>query len=347
MIRLPQAQVDRLRSLYEGRSVAVTGGTGFIGGHLVDCLLSVGASVSVIDDLSTSNADHIAELMELEPDRLRFVHGSILDDAALETALAQAGVVFHLAAIGSVQRSIEHPQRSWEVNATGTLRVLEQARAVKASRVVLAASSSAYGDSETLPKIESMLPAPRSPYAASKLAGEQLCASWTHAYGLDTASLRFFNVFGPRQPADSAYAAVIPAFIDRLLNGQRPIIYGDGTQSRDFTYIGNVVLATLLAGSSQQPLGGAVINVGAGERTDLLQLASILAQACGNPELAPEHRETRTGDVRHSLADLTRAAELLGYHPFVSVADGLTQTLDHTNRTRTAGSTARASDTGG
>jgi len=328
MLKLPADQVTQLRERYRDRHVLVTGGAGFIGGHLVDALLAVGASVRVIDDLSTSDGDHLADLVDLEPDRVRFIHASILDPVAMDEATNGASVVFHLAAVGSVQRSIENPQRSWDVNATGTVRVFEHARKANATRVVLAASSSAYGDTEQLPKVESMLPTPRSPYAASKLAAEQVASAWSTAFGIDAVALRYFNVFGPRQSADSAYAAVIPAFVSRLLRGERPVIFGDGTQSRDFTFVANVVLATLLAGANAKPLNGTVINIGSGARTDLLCLAEMIAKSVDRSDLKPEHHDSRAGDVLHSLADLDRAASLLGYRPFVTVAEGLAQTID-------------------
>ncbi len=328
MLRLPADQVTHLRNHYADRDVLVTGGAGFIGGHLVDALVSLGARVRVIDDLSTSSADHLCELVDLEPDRVRFVHASILDSDALAEASAACDVVFHLAAVGSVPRSIENPQRSWDVNATGTVRVLEAARAAGAKRVVLAASSSAYGDTEQLPKTETMLAKPRSPYAASKLAAEQAAGAWAASYGLDTVCLRYFNVFGPRQPAGSAYAAVIPAFTAKLLKGEPPSIFGDGQQSRDFTFVANVVLATLLAGASAEPLAGAPINIGGGERTTLLELASAIASLAGQQTVAAEHLPERPGDVKHSLADLARAQALIGYEPFVHVEEGLRITVE-------------------
>src|SRR5690606_27009597 len=209
--------VDRLRRHYEGRAVCVTGGAGFIGGHLVDALLSLGSRIAVLDDLSNSTLAHLASLIELEPDRVRFVHGSVLDDDAVADAVEGAGTIFHLAAVGSVPLSVAQPQRSWSVNATGTVRVLEAARRnwprpTGRERVVFAASSSAYGDDPALPKVETQIPRPLSPYAASKLAGEHALTAWSRSYGISTASLRYFNIFGPRQSADSAYAAVIAAF---------------------------------------------------------------------------------------------------------------------------------------
>ncbi len=341
MLRLPADHVAKFRDRYTDRCVLVTGGAGFIGGHLVDALVSLGARVRVIDDLSASNADHLSELIDLEPDRVRFMQASILDSDALAEASSACDVVFHLAAVGSVPRSIESPQRSWDVNATGTVRVLEAARAAGAKRVVLAASSSAYGDTEQLPKIETMLAKPRSPYAASKLAAEHAAHAWAASYGLDTACLRYFNVFGPRQPAGSAYAAVIPAFTAKLLKGEPPIIFGDGQQSRDFTFVANVVLATLLAGSAAEPLGGAAINIGGGERTTLIELAVAIASLTCQQAVAPEHLPERSGDVKHSIASLERAALLIGYRPFVDVEEGLKITVE-AMRSVTAGTPARS-----
>lgn len=344
-MRLPADIVERARSRFEAVPVCVTGGAGFIGGHLVDALLSVGAVVSVIDDLSNSTAEHVGEMLDLVPDRLRFVHGSILDDSALDEALRggrpgrpgraaePAAIVFHLAALGSVARSIEDPQRTWEVNATGTVRVLEAARQCRCRRVVFAASSSAYGGEggNAGPQSESLPPSPRSPYAASKVAGEAAMLAWARSFGMSTVSLRFFNVFGPRQPADSPYAAVVAALTRRLLAGEPPLIHGDGRQTRDFTYVANAVVGLLLAGSSQRPLAGEVVNIGGGVRTSVLELAGMLAAACtggagtvpSEPEFAPE----RPGDVRHSLADLTRARDLLDYEPVVPLRAGLEETV--------------------
>lgn len=335
-MKFPADTVERLRRHYEGRTVCVTGGAGFIGGHMVDALLSLGAVISVIDDLSSSTLDHLAGLIELEPERVRFVHGSILDDAAVADAVEDATTIIHLAAIGSVPRSIVDPQRSWSVNATGTVRIMEAARhewckdgkpPAGKERVVLAASSAAYGDDPALPKVETQYPRPLSPYAASKLAGEHILASWAASFGISTASVRFFNVFGPRQPADSAYAAVIPAFSKKLLNGEAPVIFGDGKQSRDFTSVTNAVLATLLAGACEKKLVGEVFNIGTGNRIDLLDLAALMAELCGVPHLKPELRPARVGDVPHSLADFSRARDILGYKPVETLRDGLDETL--------------------
>jgi nucleoside-diphosphate-sugar epimerase len=329
-MRLPTLIAEQMRPRVSGLRACVTGGCGFIGSHLVDALVSLGASVGVIDDLSNSTPEHVAGLAELEPERVSLVHASILDPSGLAAAVEGAGVVFHLAAMGSVPRSIEDPGRAWLVNATGTLRVLDAARAAGVRRVVYAASSSAYGDGPggggdaPTPKAEGMPPNPLSPYAASKLAGEHLCRAWSASYGLDTACLRYFNIFGPRQPAGSAYAAVVAAFADRLVRGERPVIHGDGMQSRDFTPVCNAVYANLLAATHPGPLAGGVFNVGLGRATSVAELARQLAARLNAPaSIQPEYRPARTGDVRHSLADITRARTVLGYEPAVSFEAGL------------------------
>ncbi|HRJ48915.1 MAG: NAD-dependent epimerase/dehydratase family protein [Phycisphaeraceae bacterium] len=349
-MKLPADVVSRLRSKYQGRSVCVTGGAGFIGGHLCDALLALGATITVLDDLSNSTAEHVASLMDLEPRRVRFVHGSVLDDDALIEASGRSSggdgcqIVFHLAAIGSVPKSVANPQRAWSVNATGTLRVLVAASSrsagghgPSAERVVLASSSSVYGDPAVsvgaslppLPKTETMLPRPLSPYAASKLAAESLMAAWSHCYGVSTVSLRYFNVFGPRQSPDSEYAAVVPAMAKRLLSGHQASIFGDGKQGRDFTYVGNAVLGTLLAGVAEWPFRGEAVNVAAGRRTTVLELAQMLARACGADGRSPEFLPERSGDVRDSLADLGRAREMLGYEPVTSLEAGIVETMAH------------------
>lgn len=325
-MKLPADAVATLRTRLDGRCVCVTGGAGFIGGHLCDALCSLGARVSVIDDLSNAETRHIAELIDLEPDRVRFVHGSILDDGALSDAMEDAEFVLHLAAVGSVQRSIAEPERTFRVNATGTLRVLEAARRARARRVVLAASSSAYGDGAALPARENAAPNPLSPYAASKVAAEQLMTVWARSFGLSTVSLRYFNVFGPRQADDSAYAAVVAAFIRNIEQGKAPVIYGDGSQTRDFTFVSNAVLATLLAATTDRPLAGEVCNIGIGRRVSVNDLARALIRLM-DADVEPTHEPARPGDARHSLADIARARELLGYRPIATLEDGLEQTL--------------------
>jgi nucleoside-diphosphate-sugar epimerase len=298
----------------------------------VDALVGLQARVSVIDDLSNSSAEHLLGLVELDPSAVRFVHASILETGALDEAMAGAHTVFHLAAVGSVPLSIENPERSFAVNTSGTVRVLQAARRAGVKRVVYSASSSAYGDAsgatgQPSAKVESAAPAPLSPYAASKLSGEHALRAWCRCYGLEGVGLRYFNVFGPRQAADTPYAAVIASFARKLLTGQRPVIHGDGTQSRDFTPVACAVAANLLAASCARELHGQVVNIGTGQRTDLLTLARLMAAKCGRPDAAPEFRPPRAGDVRHSLADITAARALLDYQPIGTLEEALTDTV--------------------
>ena len=325
LMRALQSRVgDALRDV----GVCVTGGAGFIGGHLCDALIALGARVTIIDDLSNSDTRNIGDLIDRAPERVRFVQGSILDPGALSEAMDGAQRVFHLAALGSVPKSVEQPERTWLVNATGTMRVLKGAQEAGATRVVYSASSSAYGNNPELPKRESMAPEPESPYAAAKLAGESLCRSWAKCYGIDTMCLRYFNIFGTRQAADSAYAAVIPAFIKRWVGGQAPTIFGDGGQTRDFTHVSNAVLANLLAATHTGPLGGEVVNIGAGVRTSVNELASSIKHRMGIDGLAPEHAPERVGEVRDSVADISRAKRLIGYEPITGLDEGLATTVD-------------------
>lgn len=324
---------------FRGVRALVTGGAGFIGLHLTDALLSLGATVCVIDDLSGSAADGVrAAAARVNPaagggpERLRFVHASILDRDALADAAAGAELVFHQAALGSVPASVERPRDYHAVNVTGTLNVLQAAAAAGARRVVFAASSAAYGGSPVLPKVETLAPDPQSPYAANKVAGEAMLRAFAHSYGgagrgPDTVSLRYFNVFGPRQNANSAYAAVIAAFAKALLAGTRPTIYGDGTQSRDFTHVDNAVHANLLAARHDGPLNGCVLNVACGVRVTVAELAAAMAAALGRPELTARHEPPRAGDVMHSQADLTAARATLGYAPVTGFTAGLAGTV--------------------
>jgi len=334
VLKLPTEFVQRLRPFYEGATVCVTGGAGFIGGHLVDALFGLGAKITVLDDLSNSDSQHVAGLVDLDPDRVRFIHGSILEDSAIAEATRGASIVFHLAAVSSVPRSIAEPERSLVVNTLGTLRVAQAAVKAGSTRIVYSASSSAYGDQDprdglaARPKVESHAPAPLSPYAAGKLSGEHIMRAWSASYGLSTISLRYFNIFGPRQPADSPYSAVIAVFARKLMAGEPPTIYGDGGQSRDFTYVTNAVLANLLAGACTRKLSGEVANIGSGRAVDLNTLYKLVAAKCGMPHVVPIYAPPRVGDVRHSLADLSVASELLGYSPVVSLDEGLDPTLD-------------------
>jgi len=307
---------------FDGVRVLVTGGAGFIGAHLCTGLSELGARVTVLDDLSGGQSENLAGLANVE-----FVKGSILDQTLLAKVTNGCRFVLHQGALGSVPRSVAEPRLFQEVNVTGTVNVLEAARAAKVSRVTFAASSSAYGDSETLPKIETMPTSAKSPYAANKIAGEALMTAYAGSYGLDTAALRYFNIFGPKQNANSAYAAVIAAFAKSLLAGERPVIFGDGEQSRDFTYVDNVVHANLLALKSERPIGGVPINIACGRRISVNQLAERMAAAVGRTDLLPVHKPERAGDVKHSLADLARAEMLLGYEPITGFEDGLAATM--------------------
>jgi nucleoside-diphosphate-sugar epimerase len=308
---------------FEGARVLVTGGAGFIGSHIVEALTTLGADVVVLDNLSSGRSDNITPFNVAQ-----FLRGSILQLDVVRDAVAGCRYVFHEAAMASVPLSVERPREFYDTNVTGTLNVLDAAASAKVKRVVFAASSSAYGDSEVLPKIESMPPLPMSPYASSKVAGEGLLRAWAKCYGVDTASLRYFNIFGPRQTADSAYAAVIAAFAKAMLSGKRPTIFGDGEQSRDFTYVHNAVHANLLAARHEQPIAGDVFNVACGQRVTLNELAAVMRNALHRPDLTPVYQNERAGDVRHSLADLTHARQSLGYEPVVAFETGLRATLD-------------------
>jgi nucleoside-diphosphate-sugar epimerase len=323
---VPGTARTRFTSALSNQLVCVTGGAGFIGGHLVDALVALGARVTVIDDLSNSDAAHLAKVIDACPEQIRFVQGSILDPVALSAAVEGSRCVFHLAALGSVPRSVEDPARTWVVNATGTMRVLSAAHKAGARRVVYSASSSAYGNNPDLPKVESMACEPESPYAASKVAGEALCRSWSGSYGLDTVSLRYFNIFGPRQRAGSAYAAAIPAFLSAYADGRSPTIFGSGEQTRDFTHVHNAVFANLLAAVHDGTLGGEVLNVGAGKRTSVNELARILGEHAGGGEIAPVHAPERAGEVMHSVADIDAIRARLGYEIVTGMEEGLEST---------------------
>ncbi len=326
-IQLPQDFVDLIRPKVEGTRVCVTGGAGFIGGHIIDALVSMGAYITVIDDLSNSSVEHIASVMDQAPDRARFVQGSILDPDAMKSAVEGSAYVFHLGALGSVPKSVEEPARTWTVNATGTMRVLQAAQAAGVSRVIYSASSSAYGNNPDLPKKETMAPEPESPYAAAKFGGESLMRTWSKCYGLDTISLRYFNIFGPRQAADSAYAAVIPAFVTRYLSNESPTIFGNGEQTRDFTHVSNAVAANLLAAVADQPLGGQVLNVGAGVRTSVNELAEMIAGILKTESIKPSYEPERVGEVRDSVSSIERTQSVIGYRAATTIEAGLKQTV--------------------
>ena len=313
---------------FTGSRVLLTGGAGFIGSHLCEALVRLGAHVVVLDDLSGGVESNLRPVRDIDAERLEFVEGSILDGPTLDRCMEGCRLVFHLGALPSVPRSIEHPVLYQQVNVMGTLYVLEAARNNGAKRVVFAASSSAYGNAETLPKVETMAPLPLSPYAANKLSGEHLLRAYAASYEIDTASLRYFNIFGPRQNANSAYAGAIAAFAKALVCGRRPVIFGDGEQSRDFTFVDNAVHATLLAARTANPLEGEVINVGSAKSVTINELASRMARLLDKPDLEPAHDPPRPGDVLHSLADLSRAERLIGYTPVVPFEEGLRVTVE-------------------
>ena len=301
--------------------VLVTGGAGFIGSHLVEALLAEGHAVRVLDDLSTGRASNLDAVR----DRIEFIEAGAADFEACERATEGVAYVFHEAAIPSVPRSVAEPLQSHESGPTATLNVLEASRRAGVRRVMFAASSSAYGETETLPKVETIVPDPLSPYAAGKLAGEHYVRVYARTMGLDGVSLRYFNVFGPRQDPSSPYSGVISLFLKAMSRGERPRIYGDGLQTRDFTYVEDVVRANLLAMRREAPLGGRALNVGGGRRVSLLDLVAALNAILGTA-LEPEFLPARAGDVRDSLAGLDLVAEELGYRPAVDFAEGLRRT---------------------
>lgn len=303
-------------------TVVVTGGAGFIGSHIASALSASGARVRVLDDLSTGHRENIEEI----GGDIDFIEGSVADENVLKKALDGAELVFHEAAIPSVPRSVAEPTQTHIASVDGTFSLLLAARDQKVRRVVYAASSSAYGDQPVLPKSEQMAPDPLSPYAVAKLVGEYYCQVFTRVYGLETVSLRYFNVFGPRQDPGSQYSGVVSRFISCLLGNEPPVIYGDGEQSRDFTYIENVVAANLSAASSTGAVGK-VINVANGARITLNELLAELKDLTGKQDVTAEYLEARVGDVRHSLADITMARELLSYESRVDLREGLQRTI--------------------
>jgi nucleoside-diphosphate-sugar epimerase len=302
--------------------ILVTGGAGFIGSHIVERLVSDGHDVRVLDDFSTGRQENLAPVAG----RIELCEGDIRDFAAVCRAVQDRQVVFHEAALCSVARSVENPGATNAVNIDGTLNVLLAAREKGARRVICASSSSVYGDDPALPKKETQAPAPLSPYAITKLAGELYCRNFYQLYGLETFALRYFNVFGPRQDPDSPYAAVIPSFINTLMLGKPPVIEGDGEQSRDFSYIDNVVEANLAAMRAGAGFGE-VFNIACGQRTTVNELAGQLIKLLG-VSVKPVHVKPRPGDVRHSLADISRAESVLSYRPRVDLATGLKHTVD-------------------
>jgi nucleoside-diphosphate-sugar epimerase len=306
-------------SEFSDRWVLVTGGAGFIGSHLVERFLAEGASVRVIDDFSTGSRENLAPFM----DRIDLHEQSITDPAACAAACVGVDYVLHQAALPSVSRSVSDPVATHDVSATGTLNMLVAANDAGVRRLVYAGSSSAYGDTPTLPKHEGMVSMPSSPYAVAKLAGEHYAQVFPRLFGLETAVLRYFNVFGPRQDPNSVYSAVIPLFIDAALAGRAPTIFGDGSQTRDFTYIDNVVDANLRACTAPaEGVSGEVFNVGCGERISVTDLWQAIQAALGI-EIEAQYGPARAGDVRDSLADLAKISDRLGYRVQVSLHEGI------------------------
>jgi UDP-glucose 4-epimerase len=296
----------------------VTGGAGFIGSNLVDRLVADGHEVTVLDNLATGS---LANLRQTLP-HVRFLEADLRDPAAVADAVTGCEVVFHQGALAAVARSVVNPVEVTEVNLGGTLNVLVAARDAGVRRVVFASSSSVYGNTPTLPKTETMPLLPLSPYAASKAGGEAYLAAWHATYGLETVSLRYFNVYGPRQSPRSLYAAVVPRFLEAVARGEAPVIYGDGQQTRDFTWVGDVVDALLRAADAPGAVGAGPINLGGGERVTIAALAELVANVFawkGRPRIEP----ARVGDVRHSLADIRRARQALGWTPTTRLADGV------------------------
>jgi UDP-glucose 4-epimerase len=312
--------------------ILVTGGAGFIGSNLAEVLLRRGHFVRVLDDFSTGRRENL--IFDKRYPSLGIMEGDIREAATCQEAVKGMEYVFHQAALPSVQRSVEDPATSNAVNVGGTLNILLAARGEGVKRVIYASSSSVYGDTPTLPKHEEMPSHPLSPYALQKNIGEQYCQLFHQLYGLETVSLRYFNIFGPKQDPNSIYSAVIPKFIDALIQGRPPIIFGDGEQSRDFTYVENVVQANLLAMSAEH-LHGEAINIACGQRTSLNQLLDILKGILRSKQ-SPVYEEPRKGDVRHSLADIRKGKEIMNYEPTVGIEVGLKKTVEFFQRQKSA-----------
>ena len=303
----------------------VTGGAGFIGSHLVERLVQSGAEVTVLDDLSTGRREHLRNVR----DRIRFIRGNAGRLEVCRRAMQGVDYVLHHAALTSVPHSTRKPLLAHQSNVSATLNILIAARESEVRRVVFAGSTAAYGDAAEVPNHEGLLPKPLSVYAAAKLAGEAYCQAFWRTHGLETVVLRYFNIFGPRQNLESQYGAVIPLFIAAALRGTPPVIFGDGAQTRDFTFVANVVDANLLAcHAPAEQVAGAVFNIGCGMATSVRELWDMIADLTG-AEIAPQEEPARAGDVRHSMASIARARDQLGYNPSVDMATGLARTIDY------------------
>lgn len=302
--------------------VLVTGGAGFIGSNLAEALIDRGAKVSIVDNFVTGFRENLEEIRG----SFDFIEADIADQECSAKAVAGVDVIFHEAALPSVPRSVANPVETHKACVNGTFNLLVAAKETGVRRFIYAASSSAYGDQPTLPKLETMKPEPLSPYAAAKLVGEYYCQVFSKVYGLETISLRYFNVFGPRQNPSSQYSGVISRFIDAFMKGDAPVIYGNGQQSRDFTYIANVVDANIKAMEATQGIGE-VINVANGERVSLLELVDVMKRVTGRTDVAADFQPERKGDVKHSQADNSRAKEWLGYEKLVGLEEGIRETI--------------------
>lgn len=296
----------------------VTGGAGFIGSNIVEALVSRDEGVRVLDNFSTGKRENVIPFL----DRIELIEGDVRSYHIVKDAVDGVDFILHQAALPSVPRSIKDPITTNEVNITGTLNILDAAKEAGVRRIVYASSSSIYGDTEILPKKEDMVPMPLSPYAVSKLAGEEYCHVFSRIYGIETICLRYFNVFGPRQDPTSQYSAVVPKFIDAMRQGKSPTVYGEGNQSRDFTHVDNVVSANLLACETDATLSGDVVNIACGSRITLLELVDLINE-CLATEIEPEFLSRRPGDVLHSMADIAKANRMLGYSVLTGFKEGI------------------------
>ena len=311
--------------------VLVTGGAGFIGSNLADELIKQGAKVSIIDNLVTGFRENLEEIAG----DFEFIEGDLNDDSKLKQALEDVEIVFHQAALPSVPRSVENPADTHEACVNATFNLLLKSKDAGVRRLIYAASSSAYGNTEVLPKVETMLPAPLSPYAAAKLMGEYYCRVFSGVYPIETISLRYFNVFGPRQNPSSMYSGVISRFVDALMGGKTPVIYGNGETSRDFTYIANVVDANIKAAQTTKGIGE-VMNCANGERISLNELLKVLKNITGKQDVSAIYEPERKGDVKHSQSDNRRAVECFGYEKLVGLEEGLIKTIEWWKQSRFA-----------